>query len=79
MAGEAYFLAQLIASSFREKRLVEGLEAIVEAYYEEYTDAEELDGEFRSALEKVFDVCFPCGVLADDREFEDLIRKPGAK
>ena len=71
----AFLLANAIESSFKHKNLVDAFEAIVAAYYEEYTDADELDGEFYSALQTIFYVCFPHGETDDGREFEDFTKK----
>lgn len=74
--SDAFILGKALESHFKGERLADAMDAIVEAYFEEYTDADELDGNFRSALETVFNVCFPSGETDDGREFEEIEKKP---
>ena len=67
-----------VASAAKEQNLAEAFDAIVAAYYEEYTDATELDDQFQSCLEHIFDTCFQFGETPDGREFNDIIRKKDA-
>ena len=71
----AMMLSRALESEFRERTLGEGFDAIVASYYEEYTDATELDDNFASALETVFDICFPSGETLDGRDFATICRK----
>jgi hypothetical protein len=70
----AYLMTHAIADRFKQDNLSEAFDSIVAAYYEEYTDATEVEGEFYSAFESIFNLCFPFG-MPDGREFDDAIKK----
>lgn len=74
----ACLMLHALDSKFKEERLSDAFEAIVEAYYEEYTDATEVEGEFYHAFETIFNLCFPFD-MPDGREFEDVIKKKKQK
>ena len=67
----AFLLAKALESQFKEKTLLEGFQAIRDAYFEEYTDAKQFDGHFDSALRAVWEVCFPSGT-SDGQDFDEF-------
>jgi hypothetical protein len=75
--SEAWAFAKAVESALRGRRLTDAFHEIVVAYYEEYTDATELDPGFEAALSTIFEVCFPCGETHDGLEFSDLVKRKG--
>lgn len=69
-------LALAITSAFKEQNLTDAFDAIVAAYYEEYTDAVEMDGTTRNCLQHLFDFCFPMGEDSKERVFDEIVEKP---
>lgn len=76
MSWQAIALMRAIEGEAKERNLTEAFQAIVQAYYEEYTDATELDSTTYSALSHIFDICFPFGEDAEGREFEQIVGRP---
>lgn len=70
-----FMLRKALENQVKAEALTEAFNAIVAAYYEEYTDATELDGQTYSALEHLFGICFPFGETVDGREFEKIVQK----
>ncbi len=60
----------------KEKNLSAAFDLMVAAYYEEYTDATEMDGATYSAVEHLFEIFFPHGENADGKELEEIVKKP---
>ncbi len=72
---EAIMLGLALEHDFKEVLLTAAFDNIVVAYYEEYTDATEMHGEAYSAVECLFNICFPSGENRDGRELEEIVRK----
>ncbi len=73
----AFVLANAIVGEAKERRLTDAINHIIEAYYGEFEDAEELDPEFRGSMEAIFDVCFPCGENSDGEDFAAVADRGG--
>ncbi len=71
----AVALERAIINNEKNKAVAAGFDAIVAAYYEEYTDATELDHQTYSSLEHLFNICFPSGETDDGRDFESFATK----
>jgi len=71
----AQAFARAVCSALQDRELTDAFDLIVARYFEEYTDATELDGTFSSALETVFDLCFPGGEDEQGRTFEEVATK----
>lgn len=65
-------LVHSIEDHFKSIALTEAFDKIVDAYFDEYADATEVDGETYRALEHLFEFCFWDGVTADDRTLEQV-------
>lgn len=61
----------------KSNRAAEMMAVIQEQYFEEYTDAEEMDSNFCQSFGDIFDLFFPSGETEDGREFEAFTTKPG--
>ena len=68
-------LDRALHSQARNKALTNGFQAIAEAYFEEYTDATEMDFETRQAFDHLFDMSFPSGETDDGLTADDLASK----
>jgi hypothetical protein len=68
-------LALALESSFRDRDLTAAFDTIVQAYYHEYTDATEMDGETMLAVRHLFDMLL-MGGTDDGRDFDEVIAKP---
>lgn len=71
---QARFLSLMHAvdSHFKSVELTDAFDNIVKAYFEEYTDATEIDPQTFAALKHLFDICFWDGETADDRTLEQV-------
>lgn len=58
-ATQAYILQQSLNEHARTEQLKAGFTAIVQAYYQEYTDAGELDSETEQALTHLWNMLLP--------------------
>lgn len=72
----AALLLQAVRGHFEEHRRVEAFETLVRAYYDEYTDAEELDAEHYRAFELIFALLFPESATAGGKTFEEMAKRP---
>ena len=68
-------LLRALESAAKEQNLTDAINAIVAAYYEEYTDATELDPQFYNALRVIWDMCFFTDENSDSESFEQVIQK----
>jgi hypothetical protein len=68
----AWALARAVESHVKEERLLDAFQAIRDAYFEEYTDAVELDSRTERAMRHIFDLCFPSGTN-DGKDFDQAV------
>lgn len=68
-------LLEAIDGPVKEQNLSSAIDSIVAGYYQEYTDADEMDQDFELSLKTIFDVLFPCGENADGLSFEEITKK----
>lgn len=69
-------LARALESQAKNTELDNGFRAIIRAYFEDYTDATELDGTTYSAISHLFEsFCFPSGETDDGKELDTLINE----
>jgi hypothetical protein len=68
----AFILAAAVTTDLEDKSLREAFDIVVRRYYDEYSDATELDGDFYNSLKTVFDLCFP---FAEEDEFDEIVVK----
>lgn len=73
----AVALLRAIESSFTEKEHWYALRVIHRAYFDEYTDATEMDIPFAEAFERIFELLFPSGESPDGLELEDFLVRGG--
>jgi hypothetical protein len=71
----AHAFANAVCSALQDQELSAAFDLIVARYFEEYTDATELDPTFYHALQTVFDLCFPSGEDDRGRDFEEIAKK----
>lgn len=73
----AQVFARAVHSLRREQDLTEAFRHLVDLYYEDYTDATELDGEFEAALKACWDRAFGAdNEDADGRTFDAAAARP---
>lgn len=68
-------LARALDSHAKNQELDTAFRAIIRAYFEEYTDATELDGHTYSAIDALFNFCFTSGETDDGKELDTLINE----
>jgi hypothetical protein len=57
----AFVLQKALEQDFKDKASNEALAHIRAAYFEDFTDATEMDNEFMTAFDAVFNLLFPSG------------------
>lgn len=70
-----FILGKALERDANEKASMEALNHIRTSYFEEYTDATEMDAGFAGAFEAIFNVLFPSGEDANGNEVESYLTK----
>ena len=70
-------MLRAVESAFTEKAREYALVQIHDAYFQEYTDATEMDPAVAGAFEQVFNLLFPAGETPSYRELEDFLSRSG--
>lgn len=73
----AFILTKALEQHAKDRASVDALIHIRNSYFEEYTDAWELDDEFTKAFEAIFGLLCPSGEDRDGRMLEDYLRPAG--
>jgi hypothetical protein len=69
----AIALMRALEGNQREKEAIAGFKAMIRAYFDEYTDATEIDRVSYIALDHWFEIIFISGETEDEKELDDLI------
>jgi hypothetical protein len=75
----AIALIRALESEQQNRELVAGFKAMVRAYFNEYTDATDIDGESYTALSHWFNLCFYSGETDDDQDIDAIIAEVKAE
>lgn len=66
-----YFFLQALADQRRDEDIVEGIQKLVEAYYDEYSDATEIEPSVLTKLRAIEDLCIDLHI---DFDLEATVR-----
>lgn len=76
---KAFILTKALEQRAKDAMTIVALEHIRASYFEEYTDATEMDDEFEKCFEAVFNLLFPSGSDEYGNTVWFYMVKPGSK